>query len=101
MIVPTYFAVRRVRGPAWNRALAMRAQAHWAEHAAFMNGLAAEGFVVLGGPLGEGEEVLLVINSVGEDVVRARLAADPWSKSGLLEIWHVEPWTILLDSRSA
>ena len=26
----------------------MRAQAQWAEHAAFMNALAAEGFVVLG-----------------------------------------------------
>ena len=65
----TYFAVRRVRGPAWNASLPMRAQTQWAEHAAFMNALAAEGFVVLGGPLGSGEEVL-----------------------------SVEPWTILLDA---
>ena len=62
--MPTYLAVRRVRGPAWDRALPMRSQAGWAEHAVFMNALAAEGFVVLGGPLGSGEEVLLVRGQV-------------------------------------
>ena len=93
--------VRRVRGPAWDAAVPMRAQAQWAEHAAFMNALAAERFVVLGGPLGAGEEVLLVVDSTSEDDVRRRLAADPWSGSGLLHIERVEPWTILLDSRSA
>jgi uncharacterized protein YciI len=96
----TYMAVRRVRGPAWNRALPMRSQALWAEHAAFMNALAAEGFVVLGGPLGDGAEVLLIIDSESEDTVRTRLGADPWSGSGLLEIARVEPWTVLLDGRS-
>lgn len=34
----------------------MREQALWAEHAKFMDALTAEGFVVLGGPLGEGGE---------------------------------------------
>lgn len=97
----TYFAVRRVRGPAWKVSLAMRAQAQWAEHAAFMNALASEGFVVLGGPLGSGEEVLLVVDAADEAAVRARLAADPWSRSGLLEMKSVEPWAILLDSRPA
>jgi hypothetical protein len=95
--MPTYIAVRRVRGPAWNVSLPMRAQAQWAEHAAFMNALAAEGFAVLGGPLGSGEEIL-VFNAASGDVVRARLAADPWS-GGMLEIKSVEPWTILLDGR--
>ena len=99
--MPTYLAVRRVRGPAWDRALPMRSQAAWAEHAVFMNALAAEGFVVLGGPLGTGEEVLLVIDADTEDIVRARLAADPWTRAGLLEISRVEPWTVLLDGRSA
>jgi uncharacterized protein YciI len=78
----------------------MRDQAQWAEHAVFMNTLAAEGFVILGGPLGAGEEVLLVVDSASENAVRRRLAADPWTGSGLLEITSVEPWTILLDSRS-
>ena len=100
----SYLAVRRVRGPAWNPALPMRGQAEWAEHAAFMNALAAEGFIVLGGPLGAGDlgaggEVLLIVDATSEEVVRARFAADPWSRSGLLEIARVEPWTILLDGR--
>ena len=96
----TYLAVRRMRGPAWNAALPMRAQPLWAEHAVFMNALAAEGFVVLGGPIGTGEEVLLIIDAESEDAVRSRLAADPWTTAGLLEIGRVEPWTILLDGRS-
>ena len=97
----TYLTVRRTRGPAWNGAAPMRSQAQWAEHAAFMNGLAAEGFIVLGGPLGSGElqageEVLLVVDSPSEGAVRARFAADPWAASGLLVITRIEPWTVLL-----
>jgi uncharacterized protein YciI len=96
-----YFAVRRVRGAAWNAALQRHEQALWAEHASFMNALAAEGFVILGGPLGTGEEVLLIINAPDEAAIRERLAADPWSEAGLLVIGRVEPWTILLDGRGA
>jgi len=98
--MPTYFAVRRARGPAWNATAPMRDQALWAEHAAFMNALAAEGFVVLGGPLGTGEEVLLVINAASEDIIRARLAADPWTDARLLVVKSVQPWTVLLEGRA-
>jgi uncharacterized protein YciI len=94
-----YFAVRRVRGVTWDPSRPMRGQVLWAEHAAFMNDLAAEGFVVLGGPIGAGEETLLVINAPSEESLRARLASDHWSKAQLLEIGRVEPWTILLDGR--
>jgi len=95
--MPTsYLAVRRIRGE--HASLPMRAQAQWAEHAAFMNALAAEGFVLLGGPLGSGEEVLLIVDAPDEATVRTRLAADPWAASGLLDIKTVEPWTILLDA---
>ena len=97
--MPTYLTVRRVRGPAWDAALPMRSQIRWAEHAAFMNALAAEGFVVLGGPLGSGEEVLLVIDAPSKEAARERLATDPWSTAGLLQIARVEPWTVLLDGR--
>jgi uncharacterized protein YciI len=64
-----------------------------------MEALTADGFVVLGGPLGDGEEVLLVIDAESEEAVRARLASDPWSDAGLLAIARVEPWAILLDGR--
>jgi uncharacterized protein YciI len=66
-----------------------------------MTALAAEGFVVLGGPLGEGEDTLLIVDAGSEEAIRTRLAADPWTKSALLDTGRVEPWTILLDGRSA
>ena len=100
-MTPTYFAVRRRRGPAWNAGLTMREQAGWGAHAAFMNALAAEGFVVLGGPLGDGAETLLIVDATSQAVIAARLANDPWTLTGLLEIVRVEPWTILLDRDAA
>jgi hypothetical protein len=61
-----------------------------------MNELAAEGFIVLGGPLGNGQRFLLVIDADEEHSVRARLAADPWAPR-LLVIESVEDWQILLE----
>ena len=69
----------------------MREQILWPEHARYMDALAAEGFVVLGGPVGDGEEVLLVIDAASETALRARLATDPWTEAGLLAIARVEP----------
>ncbi len=41
-----------------------------------MDALAAEGFVLLGGPVGEGDgdDVLLVVEAADEATIRARLA---------------------------
>jgi uncharacterized protein YciI len=96
----SYFAVVRERGPAWDPTRPMAEQAGWAEHAAFMNALADDGFVVLGGPLGDGPRVLLAIEAASEEAIRARLAADPWTPMGLLTIASIEPWRILLGGRS-
>ena len=45
----------------------MRDQALWAEHAAFMDTLTADGFVILGGPLGRGEEIAAFIGSLAAE----------------------------------
>jgi uncharacterized protein len=74
----------------------MREQDEWAEHAAFMNKLAVEGFIVLGGPLGDGSKALLVVNADSESTIETRLAADPWKSMRLLQISKIEPWEILL-----
>jgi uncharacterized protein YciI len=63
-----------------------------------MNGLKAEGFVVLGGPLEGTPEVLLIIRAEDEAEIRARLAADPWSASDLLRVDRAVPWTLRLGS---
>jgi uncharacterized protein YciI/ketosteroid isomerase-like protein len=97
----TYFAVHRRRGPGWNAGLAMREQAGWGAHAAFMNALAAEGFIVLGGPLDDGAEVLHIVDAPNVEVIRTRFDADPWTQTGLLEMVRIEAWTILLDRDAA
>jgi uncharacterized protein YciI len=76
----------------------MPEQEKWAEHAAFMNALADDGFVVLGGPLGDGARMLLIIDADSEGAIQTRLAADPWTPMGLLRIAKVERWEILLDA---
>jgi hypothetical protein len=92
-----YFVVKVARGPAWDESKRRREQAGWVEHAAFMDALAEDGFVVLGGPLGEvdGEYTLLVVDAESEALIRARLAGDPWLGS-ILTIASVEPWTVWL-----
>ena len=91
-----YFAVLRKPGPAWDTALPMRSQQAWTEHAAFMDALADDGFIVLGGPLGDATRFLFLVQADGEEDIRERLAADPWVPMDLLRIESIEPWEVLL-----
>lgn len=91
-----YLAVTRSRGRAWDPSRELDEQERFAEHASFMNALVAEGFVVLGGPLDDQLSTLLIVDAPDEEAVRARLAGDPWSAMGLLEVTAVAEWEILL-----
>jgi uncharacterized protein YciI len=95
----SFFALTMVHGPNWDASRSRREQDAWDEHAAFMDELADEGFVVLGGPVGDGERVLLVVEAADEREIEARLADDPWAPTGILRIGAIEPWTIWLDGR--
>jgi uncharacterized protein YciI len=93
------FVVTMLTGPAYDARRPRREQQGWNEHAAFMDGLVDEGFVVLGGPLGDGSRVLIVVEGEHEaDVVR-RLENDPWLRDGVLRVGSLEPWTLWLDGR--
>jgi uncharacterized protein YciI len=94
-----YFVVTNEQGPAWIPGRPMREQENWAEHAAFMNALVDEGLVVLGGPIegGPTHRARLIIKSVSEAAMKARLAEDPWMRRGLLRTVTVEPWEVLLS----
>jgi uncharacterized protein YciI len=98
----TLFIVRRMRGPAWDASTPMRSQPRWNEHAAFMDALAAGGFIVLGGPIGASDDlsddVLLIVDAKSEEDVRATLSRDPWVPPGLLEIQEIRRWTVLLEA---
>jgi len=77
----------------------MRQQEQWEEHAAFMDALADDGFVILGGPLGDGEKFLHIIAAESEQAIEVRLADDPWTPLRLLRTASVERWEILLGER--
>jgi hypothetical protein len=65
-----------------------------------MDALVDEGFIVLGGPLDGGREVLHAISAPSEQAVRERLAEDNWAANGMLTVASIEPWTVLLDGRA-
>ena len=91
----SHFLVTEVPGPDWDPARPRRQQDGWDEHAAFVDGLAAEGLVVVGGPLGDPDHgpALLVFAATGEDEVRKRLADDPWMDT-ILKVESIQPWSI-------
>ncbi len=95
------FAVIRKAGPAWT-AGGIYEQPAVNEHAAFMNALADDGFVLFGGPLAGSEEgrvrVLLVVDAEIEADIHSRLADDPWMHTEQLVTVSVERWTILVGA---
>src|SRR6476646_7105669 len=94
-----YFAVVRQQGPNWDDALPMREQTGWDEHAAFIEALADEGFVVLVGPLvgaGKPHRALLVVDADTEETVHERLADDPWTTMRVLTTTEVDSWQIVI-----
>jgi uncharacterized protein YciI len=96
--MPRLFAVTRSRGPAWKAERPMEEQDDWSSHAVFMNALHREGLVVLGGPLENTSDVLLIARANDADEVRARLADDPWTRNRLLRLERIVPWTLRLGA---
>ena len=94
------FAVTMVNGSAYDESRPRREQRGWDAHAAFMDELVADGFVVLGGPVGDGRQTLLAIDAVDAAQIEARFSEDPWAAGQVLAIGAIEPWTIWLDGRS-
>jgi uncharacterized protein YciI len=85
-------------GPEWDSSLPLEEQSGWDAHAAFMDSLVDEGFIVLGGPLPDEHRVVHAIEAESPEAVRETLARDPWSETHL-QVAAIEPWTIRLDSR--
>jgi uncharacterized protein len=98
----SYYAVTRESGPAWADG-GIFAQPAADEHAAFMNELAADGFVLFGGPLSGTENgrvrVLLIVDAESDAEIDRRLADDPWAPTGHLVTEGIEPWKILVGAQ--
>jgi uncharacterized protein YciI len=94
-----HFALTTVHGLGWDDTRGIREQDGWTEHAAFMDALVADGFILLGGPLADGAQTLHAVEAGDEDEVRRRFAEDPWAHDGLLEVGALVPWALWLDFR--
>ena len=96
--VAMFLVVLRRSGVDWQAGRPLEEQSGWAAHAAFMDSLVDEGFIVLGGPLADEDRVVHVVEAASEAAVRGTLAEDPWSDTHL-EVETIEAWTIRLDGR--
>ena len=83
-------------GPEYDHSKPLEEQSGWLEHAAFMDGLVEDGFIVLGGVLGDEVRTAHAVEAASEQEIRDRLARDPWSGSHLV-VDSIDPWTIRLQ----
>ena len=98
------FVLIRERAGSWDWNKPMREQAAWDAHAAFMDRLADEGFILAGGPLGHEDEaprVMHIVDAPDADAVERRMAEDPWTPMTLLRTLSIEPFTVLLGGFAA
>jgi uncharacterized protein YciI len=96
--MPIFHVVLLRSGPEWDRSKPLEEQSGWAEHAAFMDALVDDGFLVLGGPLDDEVRTVHAVDTESEDAVRQTFARDPWSGTHLL-VDSIDEWTIRLDGR--
>jgi uncharacterized protein YciI len=98
----SYWAVTREAGPGWTNGNGTLEQPGVGDHAAFMNALAEDGFVLFAGPLAGTEHgrlrALLIINAESEADIQHRLAEDPWTRSKQLRIKTIEPWNLFIGA---
>jgi uncharacterized protein YciI len=97
----SYFTVIREAGPRWADG-GIAGQPDVADHAAFMDGLASEGFVLFAGPLAGSEaarlRAMLIVDAQDEDEIHRRLADDPWVRADRLMMASVEPWNVFVGA---
>src|SRR5436190_14379135 len=81
----TFLAISSA-GPNRDPSKGTREQPLWDEHAAFIDQLVAEGFILMGGPLIDEDGAMLIVNADDENEVREKLKNDPWMKHGVLKL---------------
>jgi uncharacterized protein YciI len=96
--MPRLYAVTLSRGPAWNGSLPLEGQTEWRPHAAFMNGLHTDGFVLLAGPLEGSSDVLQIVRADSPEQIVACLAEDPWAANELLRVIRIVPWDLRIGT---
>ena len=91
------WVIRVQRGGPWDWSKDMRLQKGWDEHAAYMDGIFDEGFLLLAGPLEGDKYTLWVVEADDEKEIQRRMKEDPWSATGMLTPVQIERWTVVMD----
>jgi uncharacterized protein YciI len=86
-------------GPNRDSSKSTREQPLWDEHAAFIDQLVADGFILMGGPLVDEGGSMLIVNADDENEVREKLKDDPWMKHSILKLENIKRWQIFIDVR--
>jgi uncharacterized protein YciI len=90
-------------GPNRDFSKGTREQPYWDEHAAFIDQLVDDGFILMGGPLvdegGMPQGALLIVNAENENEVKEKLKNDPWFEKGILKLESIRRWEIFIDVR--
>jgi uncharacterized protein YciI len=86
-------------GPHRDLSKGSREQPFWDDHAAFIDKLTDEGFILLGGPLVDEGGAILVVHAADEHEVRETMKDDPWYVQGILNLESVKRWEIFIDNR--
>jgi hypothetical protein len=98
-MAPTFVAMSKA-GEHRDLSRGSREQQFWDEHAAFIDGLVDEGFILMGGLFKDGGAMLVMLAD-SEEEVREKMAGDPWYLQGMLELISVKRWEIFIDKRAA
>lgn len=90
------FVVTLAAGPLWQGRQDPIHQEGGAEHETFMHTLTDDRFLLLGGPVKDATEnrALLVVKAPSEEQARAKLAEDPWVRTGVLAVLDVREWDL-------
>jgi uncharacterized protein YciI len=94
------FVVISSAGPNRDFSKGTREQPFWSEHAAFIDQLVTDGFILMGGPLVDEGGSLLIFKAQDENEVREKMKNDPWLKHGILKQESIRRWQIFIDQRN-
>ena len=103
-----YFAALVQRTARWDHSRPAHEQEGFQDHAKYMGGLEAEGFIALAGLLAPSNDVLFIFQAESEDEVRKRLSEDPWQQDGHARLVRLEeiafrngaPWPAATDRKN-
>lgn len=84
------FAAIVQRASAWDHSRPAHEQSGFPDHAQFVGGLEASGFIALAGLMQETNDVLFIFFADSEEEVRQRMSADPWQKDDHARLVRVE-----------